>query len=168
MHCDERSTRQVPFRHYCDTLRWTLHDRRRYRQISDGTTFLLTVIDVFSKVASCVPLKNKFVASLVTARESTFTKGWPMTYQTNKGLKFLNRSIQALLKKYSIHHFFTQKETKASIVERFNQTWRYIDILQDFVRSYKDTPTAASVTAVRACPSSQRWIACASASLRDC
>ena len=102
-----------------------------------GTTFLLTVIDVFTKVAWCVPLKNKSATSLVTALKSTFTKGWLKTLQTYKGLEFLNRSVQALLKKYGIHHFSTHnEETKASIVERFNRTlktrmWRYCDETPD-------------------------------------
>ena len=126
---------------------------------NDGTTFLLTVIDVFTKVAWCVPLKDKSAASLVTALKSTFTKDWPKTLQTNKGLEFLNRSVQAPLKNYGIHHFSTHnEETKASIVDRFKRTlktrmwryltkhqkWRYIDVLQDYVQSYNDTPTAAS------------------------
>ena len=56
---------------------------------------------------------------------------------------------------YGIHHFSMHNaETKASVVERFNrtlktrmwryftkhQTWRYIDVLPDLVRSYNNTP----------------------------
>ena len=116
---------------------------------NDGMT---TVIDFFTKVAWCVPLKNKSAASLVTALKSTFNEGWPLwPLQTDQGLEFLNRSVQALLKKYGIHHFSTHNtETKASIVEIFNRTlkrrmwryftkhqaWRYIDVLRDFVQSY--------------------------------
>ena len=118
-------------------------------------TFLLTVIDVFSKVALCVPMKNKSAASLVAALDITFSKGWPQTLQTYQGLEFLNKSVQALLKKHGIHHFSTHNaETKASVVERFNrtlkrrmwryftkhQTWRYIDVLRDLVQSYNNTP----------------------------
>ena len=117
--------------------------------------FLLTVIDVFSKVAWCVPMKNKSAMSLVAALTTTFSKGWPKTLQTGQGLEFLNKSVQALLKKYGNHHFSTHNaETKTSIVERFNrtlktrmwryftkhQTWRYIDVLQDLVQSYNNTP----------------------------
>ena len=36
---------------------------------------------------------------VVTALKSTFTEGWPQTLQTDQGLEFLNRSVQALLKK---------------------------------------------------------------------
>ena len=122
-------------------------------------TFLLTVIDVFLKVAQCVPMKNKTAASWVAALTTTFTDDWPKTLQTDQGLEFLNKSVQALLQKYGIHHLSTHNaETKASIMERFNrtlkkrmwryltkhQTWRYIDVLQDSVHSYNKTPTAAS------------------------
>ena len=85
-------------------------------------------------------------ASLVTALKSTFTKGWQKTLQTDKGLEFLNRSVQALLKKYGIHHFYTHNEetnSKDSIgMWRYltkHQTWRYIDVLEDFVQSYNYT-----------------------------
>ena len=40
-------------------------DMSRLKKVNDGTTFILTVIDVFSKLAWCVPLKNKSAASLV-------------------------------------------------------------------------------------------------------
>ena len=78
----------------------------------------------------------------------------PITLQTDKGSEFLNRALQKLLKEYGVHHFATHnEETKASVVERFNrslktrmwryftkkQSVRYIDVLQDFVRSYNNT-----------------------------
>ena len=117
------------------------------------------------------------------------------------GLEFLNRTVQALLKKNGIHHFSSHNaETKASIVERFNrklkthmwryftkhQTWRYIDVLQDLVQSYNNSPhrsigmapsqvsakskrcgSVCTATTVRACPSSVCRIACVSVSSRD-
>ena len=132
-----------------------LVDLSNLKNDNDGMTFLLTVIDVFSKVAWCVPMKNKSAASLVAALTNTFADDWPKTLQTDQGLEFLNKSVQALLKKYGIHHFSTHNaETKASIVERFNgtlktlmwryftkhQTWRHIDVLQNLVQSYNNTP----------------------------
>ena len=110
-----------------------LVDLSNLKHDNHGTTFLLTAIDVFTKVAWCVPLKNKSASWWVTALKSTLTKGWPKTLQTYKGLEFPKRSVQALLKKYGIYHFSTHnKETKASIVERFNRTlktrmWRYYE-----------------------------------------
>ena len=132
-----------------------LVDMSRLKAVNDGTTFLLTVIDVFSKRAWCVPLKSKSAASLVAAfRQLLDDNNRPTTLQTDKGSEFLNRSLQRLLKQYGVHHFATHnEETKASIVERFNrtlktrmwryftknQTIRYVDALQDFVRSYNNT-----------------------------
>ena len=131
-----------------------LVDMSRLKKSNDGTTFLLTVIDVFSKRAWCIPLKNKSAASLVAAFKQLLRERSPITLQTDKGSEFLNRSLQKLLKQYGVHHFSTHnEETKASIVERFNRTletrmWRYftknqsvryLDVLQDFVRSYNKT-----------------------------
>ena len=136
-----------------------LVDLTKLKDDNEGITFLLTVIDVFSKVAWCVPMKNKSAASLVAALQTTFVDNWPKTLQTDQGVEFLNKSVQALLQDYDIHHFSTHNaETKACIVERINrtlktrmwryftkhQTRRYIDVLQDLVRSYNNTPTAAS------------------------
>ena len=112
------------------------------------------MIDLFSKLAWCVPLKNKSAASLVAAFTQLLSNGAPNTLQTDKGTEFLNRSLQKLLKEHCVHHFATHnEETKASIVERFNRTlktrmWRYftktqsvryVDVLQAFMRSYNDT-----------------------------
>ena len=65
----------------------------KLKKDNNGMTFLLTVIDVFSKVAWCVPMKNKSPASLVAALDTTFSKGWPKTLQTDQGLEFLNKSV---------------------------------------------------------------------------
>ena len=70
-----------------------LVDMSRLKEVNDGTTFILTVIDVFSKLAWCVPLKNKSAASLVAAFTQLLSNGAPNTLQTDKGTEFLNRSL---------------------------------------------------------------------------
>ena len=111
-----------------------LVDMSRLKAANDGTTFLLTVIDVFSKRAWCIPLKSKSAASLVAAFRrllNDVNNNRPTTLQTDKGSEFLNRPLQRLLKEYGVHHFTTHnEETKASVVERFNRSlktrmWRY-------------------------------------------
>ena len=102
-----------------------LVDMSRLKTANDGTTFLLTVIDVFSKRAWCIPLKSKSAASLVAAFRrllNDVNNNRPTTLQTDKGSEFLNRPLQRLLKEYGVHHFATHnEETKASVVERFNR-----------------------------------------------
>ena len=74
-----------------------LIDLTKLKNDNDGMTFLLTVIDVFSKVAWCVSMKNKSAASLAAALQTTFVNDWPQTLQTDQGVEFLNKSVQALL-----------------------------------------------------------------------
>ena len=62
-----------------------LVDMSRLKKTNDGITFLLTVIDVFSKIAWCVPLKNKSAVSLVAAFTQLLSNRAPNTLQTDKG-----------------------------------------------------------------------------------
>ena len=119
-----------------------------------GYKFLLTCIDVFSKFALVVPLKNKSGETLVNGFQPILDLGRsPEKLQPDKGTEFLNRNFQSLLKENSIHFFSTNSELKASTVERFNRTlktrmWKYftvknnrvyIDILQDIVHGYNNS-----------------------------
>ena len=123
-------------------------------RFNKGYKFLLTCIDVFSKFAWVVPLKNKTGESLVNGFQSILdTCRSPGKLQTDKGTEFLNRNFQSLLKEKNIHFFTTNSELKASVVERFNRTlktrmWKYftaknnrvyIDILQDIVHGYNNS-----------------------------
>ena len=100
-----------------------LVDLRMLKDDNDGMTFLLTTIDVFSKRAKCIPIPSKSAASLVAALRIAFADDPPQMLQTDRGMEFLNKSVQSLLRKRGVHHFSTHNaETKASIVERFNQT----------------------------------------------
>ena len=123
-------------------------------RFNKGYKFLLTCIDVFSKFAWVVPLKNKTGESLVNGFQSILDLGRSSEkLQTDKGTEFLNRNFQSLLERNSIHFFTTNSELKASVVERFSRTlktrmWKYftaknnrvyIDILQDIVHGYNNS-----------------------------
>ena len=75
---------------------------------NDGTTFLLTVFDVFSKVAWCIPLKNKSALSMVAAFNTLLVDIAPTTLQSDKGLEFLNRRVQTLFRNNGIHYFLNK------------------------------------------------------------
>ena len=123
-------------------------------RFNKGYKFILTCIDVFSKFAWVVPLKNKSGETLVNGFQSILDLGRsPRKLQTDKGTEFLNRNFQSLLKENGIHFFTTNSELKANVVERFNRTlktriWKYftaknncvyIDILQDIVHGYNNS-----------------------------
>ena len=65
-----------------------------------GYRYILTAIDVLSKHAWVVPLKNKTGKTLVKAIKTIFKSGRePLKMQTDKGSEFTNRIVQAFLKK---------------------------------------------------------------------
>ena len=127
-----------------------LADMQSMQKFNDGYRYLLVCIDVFSKYAWVVPLKNKTGPSLVEALKIILTSGRkPEKIIT----EFFNKHFKALLKDEDIELYNTYNETKASIVERLirtlktrmwryftaKKTMRYIDILPDLVYSYNHT-----------------------------
>ena len=62
-------------------------DMKQFAEENEGTKFLLTVIDVFSKFGWIEPLKNKKGESVAMALESIFSKGRkPKFLWTDKGV----------------------------------------------------------------------------------
>ena len=95
-----------------------LVDMSRLKEANVGITFLLTVIDVFSKLVWCVPVKNKSAASFVAAFTRLLGDRTPNTLQTDKGTEFLNGSLHKLLKEYGVHHFVTHNEKRMLALSR--------------------------------------------------
>ena len=132
-----------------------LIDVTNLKKANDGFVFLLTCIDVLSKFAWVVPLKNKTGSSVISAFKHIFEGGRkPSKLHTDKGKEFLNERFQKFLKREKVDFFVTQnQEIKASVAERFNRTlktrlWRvftqkesvrYVEVLQPIVKSYNAT-----------------------------
>ena len=80
--------------------------------------------------------------------------GTPLKLQTNKGKEFYNHHVQQLLNEKTVHHFLTEQDVKAQIVECFNRMVRevikrymthmshlqYVDILPDLLARYNNRP----------------------------
>ena len=128
-----------------------LADMQSMQKFNDGYRYLLVCIDVFSKYAWVVPLKNKTGLSLVEAFKIILASGRkPEKIITDQGTEFFNKNFKALLKDEDIGLYNTYNETKASVVERLirtlktrmwryftaKKTMRYIDVLPDLVYSY--------------------------------
>lgn len=118
-----------------------------------GMRYLLMVIDAFSKYAWIEPIKTKTGKAVTEAFEKILkhAKGRkPINLQTDDGREFYNSTFAALMKQKNIHHFSTSSDAKASIVERFNRTFkdrlyryftvkntlRYLLVLPDLVKGY--------------------------------
>ena len=83
------------------------------RQFNKGISFLLCVIDIFSKHTRVVPLKDKKVVSIVNA----FQKIW-----LDKGSAFYNSSFKKWLKGNDIEMYSTYDKGKSVVAERFIKT----------------------------------------------
>ena len=132
-----------------------LVDLAKLSSYNKGFKYLLTCIDVLSRYAWVVPLKDKTGKTLKDAFQVIFKSGRrPIRLQTDKGTEFTNRVFQKFLKEHDVHFFTTyNEETKASIVERFNRTlktkmWKYfthretltyVEVLSEMVASYNHT-----------------------------
>ena len=142
-----------------------LVDVQSLSKYNDKYRYLLTVIDVFTKYLHIVPLRSKTGTAVASAFQSVFNdsryttkqyKRRPIWVQTDKGKEFVNRSVQDLLKHEGIQfHVCKNPDIKCSVIERahrtirdklykyftFKNTYRYIDVLDKFVKAYNDTLT---------------------------
>jgi transposase InsO family protein len=132
-----------------------LVDMQPYRSFNDGCNYLLTVIDMFSKYAFVIPLKNKSAPTLKVAFKDIFSEGRvPEKLQTDQGTEFENSIVGKYLHSMGVRHFTTRnRQIKCAVVERFNRTLKgrlykymtahgtnkYLDILDDIVESYNKT-----------------------------
>jgi hypothetical protein len=145
-----------------------LADMSMLASLNKGVHFWLTCIDVMSKYAWVIPLRNKSAHTVMRGFQEIFSERKPLKLQTDHGTEFTNSTLQDYMRENGVHHFFTYNpDIKASIAERFNRTIKekvykymtykdtrvYIDVLQDLVHSYnntyhrsvKMTPTEASL-----------------------
>lgn len=86
--------------------------------------FLLVVIDVLSRYAFVVPLKNKSGIEVAKALDSIFKVRPCKFLQSDLGTDFYNQNVSKVLKSYNITLFSTYSNVKASCVERLIQTLR--------------------------------------------
>lgn len=126
------------------------------RDHNKNYSYILGVIDVFSKKAYARPLKNK--TGLVTAEAFKSilqeAKSSPIKCQVDGGMEFFNKSFKKVCEENKITLFKSQDDiTKAQIIERWNRTIKnriyrmfeatgdvnWVESLQDFVDSYNNT-----------------------------
>ena len=145
--------RKVDIRGIDETWQADLVEMIPYSRENKNFKYLLTIIDVFSKYAWTVPVKQKTGYDVAIAMKSILNKGRvPKNLQTDRGKEFYNDTFKNLMKKYKINHYSTYSNLKASICERFNRTlkarmwvkfslrgnYKWLDILSDLVTAYND------------------------------
>lgn len=139
-----------------DTWQIDLVEMIPYSHENKGFKYIMTIIDIFSKFAYAIPIKNKSSSSIVEAMKSIFKQAGeniPKNIQTDEGKEFKNVEFKNLMKKYQINHYNTFSKLKASIVERLNRTlkskmwprfnlqgnYKWLAILKEVVDKYNKT-----------------------------
>ena len=125
------------------------------RKHNKGITYLLCVIDLFSKYAWIVPLKDKKGITIVNAFHSILDKSKrkPNKIWVDQGSDFYNKVFMKFLKDSDISIYSTYNEGKSLVAERFIRTLKnkiskhitsisknvYYDVLDDIVDEYNNT-----------------------------
>ena len=124
-------------------------------KFNKGFRFLLCVIDIYSKYAWVVPLKDKKGAVIVNTFQSILKKSnrKPNMIWVDKGGEFYNRLMKSWLENNDIEMYSTHNEGKSVVAERFIRTIKnkiykhmnstsknvYNDKLDDIVNEYNNT-----------------------------
>ena len=132
-----------------------LADMQLLSKFNKGFRFLLCAIDIFSKYAWFIPLKDKKGVSIVNAFQIILKESnrKPNKIWVDKGSEFYNISFKKWLRDNNIEMYSTNDEGKSVVAERFIRTLKnkiykyitsisknvYIDKLDDIVRKYDNT-----------------------------
>lgn len=129
-----------------------LIDISKIKGDNDDITFLLVLIDIFTKYVWVYPIKSKSAAVMELSM-----RRWlgeidtpPKKLMTDRGLEFTNRRVQHLLRSRNVEWQAALGTMKAAIAERVNKTLqiliykyltqnetiRYIDVLPQLVQTY--------------------------------
>ena len=132
-----------------------LADMQLLSKFNKGIKYILCVIDLFSKYAFAVPLKDKKRISIVNAFQIILSKSKrkPNEIWVDKGSEFYNASFKKWLQDNDIIMYSTNNEGKSVVAERFIRTLKsniykymssisknvYIDKLNAIVNKYNNT-----------------------------
>ena len=89
-----------------------------------GFRYMLNVIDVFSKFAWSIPLKDKKGITVLNAFKQIVKESGriPKHIWVDEGKEFYNKNMDEWLKENNIIRYSTHGEHKSAVVERFNRT----------------------------------------------
>ena len=111
-----------------------LIDKSSLSKYNNNYKFILTVIDIFTKYAWVIPLKNKSGLSITNGFKTILSEGRkPEKLWVDRGSEFYKKTFKSLLKEYGtgkaasgIELYSTYIDLKAVFIERFNRTLLHI------------------------------------------
>ena len=102
-----------------------LVEMQKFSKINKGYRYLLTCVDILSKYAFVITLKDKKGITIKNSLQKLFNKRKPKFLWTDNGKEFYNNQVNDLLEKNNIKLYSTNNsEIKSSVIERFNRTFK--------------------------------------------
>ena len=129
------------------------------KRANDNVTFLLVVIDIFSRKIWVMPLKRKTGKETASALRAWFENALAdededdrRSFLTDSGKEFLNAEVRSLMREKGVRMYQAKNVNKAAIVERVNKSLqiliykyltdsgeaRYLDVLPRLVSGYNN------------------------------
>ena len=105
-----------------------LADMQLTSKFNKGFRFLLCVIDIFSKYAWVIPLKNKKGITITDAFQNILDElnCKPNKIWVHTGSEFYNKSMRSWFE-HAIEMYSTYNEEKSIVAERFIRTLKFIN-----------------------------------------
>ena len=111
-----------------------LIDKSSLSKYKNNYKFILTVIDIFTKYAWAIALKNKSGLSITNGFKLVLGENpqggsqprKPEKLWVDRGSEFYNKTFKSLLKEYGTKIYSTCSDLKAVFIERFNRTLLHI------------------------------------------
>ena len=130
-----------------------LMDVQKYAKQNRNMNFILVVVDLFSKFAWAIGIKQKTATATAEALNEIFKHAKPSKIWSDMGSEFKNKKVASLLKAKNIKLYSTFNDLKCVIAERFIRTLRkkiasnyiftnstrWIDILPTLINEYNNT-----------------------------
>ena len=130
---------------------------QKYVKFNKGYRDILAVVDVFTRQAYCMPMKNKGIKYVVEAIEKIFKlHGYPEQIISDTDSSFMGGDFQKLLDKHDIIHdtvpigsheslgivdrFARTIKTKFTRIIEKNKVANWIDYIDKVVNQYNNTP----------------------------
>ena len=130
-----------------------LADMQSLSKYNEGIKYLLCAIDLFSKYARVVPIKDKKGTSIVNPFKNIISKRKANKIWVDQGSELYNNNFKDFLKINNIEMYSTYSQGKSVVAKRFirnlkNKVFKhmtaisknvYFDVLNDIVNKYNNT-----------------------------
>ena len=139
-------------RHKYEILQLDLVDMSNLAPANGNYKYLLVAVDVFSRIAFAVPMKNKTTSTVVESAKEILDETEPAIINCDNGSEFINSEFKKLLNNRGIEIKYVDvgDHHRLGIVDRFVRTLRektnkymemhnttkYIDVLPKIINNY--------------------------------